>query len=56
MKNERQWRLVTVNSTHTVDELLIEMDMVYMRVELTVSESNLLPCFCQYLILTGKDA
>jgi hypothetical protein len=39
MKYERQWRLVTVNCTHRVDELLIEMDMLYMRVEHTVSES-----------------
>jgi len=27
VKNEKHWGLVTVNSTHRVDELLIEMDM-----------------------------
>jgi hypothetical protein len=26
MKNEKQWRLVTVNGTYRMDELLKEMD------------------------------
>jgi hypothetical protein len=56
LKNEKQWRLLTTNSTHRVDELLIEMDMPHMHVEHNVSESYLLPSICEYFILTGKDA
>jgi hypothetical protein len=39
VKNENHRVLMTVNSTHIVDELLTEMDMPYMRVEHTVTES-----------------
>ena len=38
MKYEKHWRHVTVNSAHKFDDLLIEIDMLYMRVEHTVSE------------------
>jgi FtsZ-binding cell division protein ZapB len=39
LKNDKQWRLVTMNSTHRADGLLIEMDMPHIRVEHNVSES-----------------
>ena len=36
MKNGRQWRHVTVSSTHTPEEFLIETDTIDVSVEHTV--------------------